>query len=507
MVLKVFSVPAFFLVLREVLEACLVVGIMLAYLNKTGNTHLRRYVWMGAASGVVLSLIIGGTCVAIFHAKSEIILEGRTGNIFEGVVFLVAAVLLSWGVLWVQSLNKHVHRAVESATDAMDGDNPSASKVTIFVMVLTQILREGVETFIFLLGASGNNNWRAIPIPGVLAIAIGLATAYAVFRGLLQLDIALFFRISTVLLTAFAAGLATQALHELQEAGTFGMYDEDKLVLLDWWNAPMWNLSGCCDDGENEFFAFLRALFGYQDKPSFIEWATYFFYWLISGAVVLASNWIEIRAAKNAVARAVKAFSSGAIVCGFVSFVFALGTGSWNGILISTLLLVLSIPVVFAAFDTIVSRLPLSIAALRRSVALALCVAFSMLTLLSVSLHMVQMGCDVPDSGCHVPRFYYFGLIFDKPWLETGRSPDGLSWNSLAVLSVSLVLTIYLGGAFSLALGLFAANVLAADGTYLYDADPLKGDCVDEMADAEYGGAGRAPSRASDRGSINPLLA
>eukprot|EP00171_Calliarthron_tuberculosum_P015352 IDg15352t1 len=361
---RYFSVPAFFLVLREVLEACLVVGIMLAYLNKTGNTYLRRYVWFGALTGVLLSLVVGGTFVAVYYTKGKALLKGRAENIFEGVVFLVAAMLLSWGVLWVQSLSRHVQNAVENATDAiLDSDDISASKLTIFAVVFVQVLREGIETFVFLLGASGNDKWTAIPIPGVL-------------------------------------GLASQALHELQEANVFGDYSEENSKSLDWWNAPMWNMRSCCSAEDNEFFAFMRALFGYQDSPSFVEISAYFLYWLLAAVTVLAINWHLVRAAKSQAAKLVKVFSALALTGGIVSFAYSLGLGRWNGILVSTLLFVLSIPAVIMGFDAIVSRLPRWMARMRRGVMLSLCVCYSMFTLLAISLHVTQMACDEPQAKC-----------------------------------------------------------------------------------------------------------
>ena len=68
---SLFSIPAFFIVLREVLEACLVVGIALAHLNKTGNTQYRKWVWIGAVSGILVSLAFGIAFAVVYFMRGN----------------------------------------------------------------------------------------------------------------------------------------------------------------------------------------------------------------------------------------------------------------------------------------------------------------------------------------------------------------------------------------------------------------------------------------------------
>ncbi|KAI0561613.1 High-affinity iron transporter [Gracilaria domingensis] len=229
--MSVFSIPAFFIVLREVLEACLVVGIVLAYINKIGATQYRRYVWWGTFGGIAISLIVGLAFGIVVWTRGDQLFKDEAEKIFEGITFLVAASLLTWMIIWMMVLGKNLRTKLEHDVDEIiddDDKSPLRRKLAIFFMVFVQVLREGIETVIFLIGtanADENGGWRAIPLPGFLAIVVGVGASFLVFRGLLQLDILKFFLVSSFVLMAFAAGLVSHAFHELQEVDWFGPWE------------------------------------------------------------------------------------------------------------------------------------------------------------------------------------------------------------------------------------------------------------------------------------------
>lgn len=258
---NVFSIPAFFIVLREVLEACLVVGIVLAYLDKTGALHLRKHVWAGAAGGVILSSIIGITFTVFYYTREDQIFSGKAELIFEGFAFLFAAALLTWMILWMLRAGKKLQGNLEAKVDkAIEAEGAGKAAWGVFAMVFIQVLREGIETFIFLFGAAASGEsedggvdkeaWKSVILPGFIGLFVGLAIAYFVFKGLVQLDIQAFFLISSIVLMAFAAGLVSHGLHELQEVDWFGPYEmkdgeEIGSIDRDWWNAKMWSTKAC----------------------------------------------------------------------------------------------------------------------------------------------------------------------------------------------------------------------------------------------------------------------
>lgn len=478
---QIFSIPAFFIVLREVLEACLVVGIVLAYLNKIGATQYRKWVWIGAAGGIAGSVAVGLGLGIAFWISGEQGFQGKAEKIFEGVAFLVAAGLLTWMIIWMMAMGKKLRSHMEQKLDTIIESDESDNKrrLSIFLMVFIQVLREGIETVIFLIGTANADDvggWKAIPLAGILAIIVGLAASYLVFKGLLTLDIVKFFTISGLVLIAFAAGLVSHAFHEFQEVDAFGPWDPTET--RDWYNFPLWSTEGCCDDGDNEFFGMLRALFGYQDKPTFVEWATYFGYWLIVFVIFAVMNWSLIRASRSKVASYTRSFVLSSLVITFVGFVYSLMNVTWIGTLSMTLAFILSIVAVLATFDVAIRMLNF-VRPLRRVLSLGSGIAFALLMAFMFVMHLVEMEC-IGGEDCSLNLFFFFGLIYDGDFLERGREES--QWPPLAALSWSIVLTVYFFGGLSLLLILFSMNV-NEDGTYLDDNAVL----VKETEDEEHG--------------------
>lgn len=487
---NVFSIPAFFIVLREVLEACLVVGIVLAYLDKTGAVHLRKWVWSGAGAGVLVSSVIGITFTVFYYTRDDQVFSGPAELIFEGFAFLFAAGLLTWMILWMLKAGKSLQADIEKKVDtAIEADSAGMAAWGVFGMVFIQVLREGIETFIFLFGAAASGEaddgtvdkeaWKSVILPGFLGLIVGLAVAFFVFRGLVTLDIQSFFMISSIVLMAFAAGLVSHGLHELQEVDWFGPYEKKNGVEIgsierDWWNAKMWNTSACCNDKKNEFFAMLRALFGYQDTPSFIEFASYFFYWFVVLGVLAGLYWGAVRAARNKTARYAKTCSGFAFLSMFVGAIYVCLNFTWSGCLVTFAGVIIATVATAASFDAISSNFG-AIAAARRSLALGAAVAIALYTLFVSVLHIVQLSCL--DKSCELPQFFYWGLIFSNDWNVRGNT--GSSWNAVAVLSISFVFSVFFLTFWTVVMYLYSSHV-SNSGEYVYEDRVKLGDHSDE---------------------------
>jgi len=338
----------------------------------------------------------------------------------------------------------------------------------LFVLVFVQILREGIETVIFLFGAANasddENAWRSIPIPGILALIVGVGASYALFKGFINLDITSLFLWSSIILMLFSAGLTSHAFHELQEADWFGSWAEEKTD-RDWWNARLWSTKDCCNDKQNEFFAFLRALFGYQDTPTFLEWVTYFAYWVVVIAILYYFNSGAVRTATSKTAKLTKFATATAFSFGFIAFIYVLLNVTWTGTLTMTLLFILSLAAMVVVFDAFATRIP-AVMKSRKSLTWMLGASFALLGVFIAVLHIAQMACD--EGSCSLPKFYYVGLIFSEDWASQGRAEDGNSWISLAVLCWSLVAITALIGTLSFGLIIFSGN-MDEDGKYLYN--------------------------------------
>ena len=266
----IFSITAFLLTLRETMEAALIVGILLAYLSKTRNEHMKKDIWVGVGGAIGLS-IIGAIIIEIAFGE----FEGAMEKIFEGSVMVAAAAVLTSMIIWnfknAKVIKQHLEEKIHAAITGRD-------KYALVTLSFIAVFREGIETVLFLAGIRANESAISVLTGSILGISLSILIAAAMFQGSLQLNIRTFFNVTSVILILFAAGLFAQGIHEFQELGWFG---SENAV----WNVPLWDLSWLLNDKDNNIGALLRALVGYQDKPTLVELVAYVGYWI---AIALA---------------------------------------------------------------------------------------------------------------------------------------------------------------------------------------------------------------------------
>jgi len=200
-------------VLREGFEASLVVGIVLAFLDRTGRRDGFGAVWVGVAAALALSLAVGA---ALFAAGAE--LEGRSEAVFEGVVMLAAAGLLTWMIFWMRNRARTIRREIEGRTQAaLD----AGSAVGLALVVFIGVAREGVETALFLFSAVEGSSPVVSLVASLAGAAVAIGLGYLFYRGSHRLNLRTFFTATSVLLLLFAGYLLASGLHELGEAGVF----------------------------------------------------------------------------------------------------------------------------------------------------------------------------------------------------------------------------------------------------------------------------------------------
>jgi len=468
---QVFDVPSYFVTLRESLEAALVTGIVLAYLKKTGNERFNRWVWAGVALAVLISIGVGIAFGVIFHRTGENDFA-KGEKIFEGVTFLVAAGLLSWMVIWMFNVGKSLRTDVESAVER--SLNSRAGGWRIFALVFFQILREGIETVILILGVnSDSTSWRSVILPGILGIGTGILLAILMFKGLVQLNLQTFFIVTSIILIAFAAGITSHAFHELQEVDLFSPYTEGNRARA-WFDATMWSTKGCCNDKTNEFFAMLRALFGYQDTPTFIEWSTYFAYWFLILSVMVFIYRDAIVKIRNGTARYMR-FSSGMLwLSAFVGFIYACGNANWISLTVTIFFLILATASVLGSYDAF-TRIS-AIAGARKKIMVAVGVGSFLLGAYVFALTIAQLSCigeqghpiNSPGDTCNLPNFFYWGLIFSEGWIIA--KPTDTASHALAVLSWSWAVSLFVFTIHGLFALLFAMHTHPTTGEFAYES-------------------------------------
>jgi len=201
----------FLIGLREGLEASLVVGILVAYLVRTGNRSRLAPVWGGVALAVALSLGFG----ALLQFTSAQ-LSFRAQEAFGGFASLLAVAFVTWMVFWMRrtarSLKSELHGRLDTALTL----GPLALALTAFVAVG----REGLETALFLWSAVSSTGRTASPVIGaLLGLGVAVALGYLLYRRAVSLNLTTFFTWTGAGLVVVAAGVLSYGVHDLQEAG------------------------------------------------------------------------------------------------------------------------------------------------------------------------------------------------------------------------------------------------------------------------------------------------
>lgn len=258
-------IAALLIAFREGLEAALIVGIVLGYLKKMGYRR-RAAVWWGVASAVIVSIVAGVALQVLGVA-----FEGRGEQLFEGITMLLAASVLTWMIFWMQRQGRSIRTELEAdVRQAVTGGRQWA----LFALAFVAVVREGIETALFLTAAAFSATPAQTLIGGGLGLAVAVVVGWLLFVVSVRLDVRAFFRVTSVLLILFAAGLVAHGVHELQEAGVLPVVVEHvwDINLILYVNSMVGSI--------------LKTLFGYNGNPSLLETMSYAAYYLIVGVAI-----------------------------------------------------------------------------------------------------------------------------------------------------------------------------------------------------------------------------
>jgi high-affinity iron transporter len=251
--------------LREGVEAALIVSIVLAYLVRTNNSEHLGKIWVGTGAALAASVALG---IILFNTVGSF--EEPYEQIFEGTTMLLAAAVVTWMLFWMRRQAAGVKGALQAAVDRV---LDSGGAWGLAFLAFTAVIREGIETSLFLVGqaTSARAEAGAVVVGAIVGLAVAALIGYGFYRGSRRVNLASFFRWTGIALIFIAAGLVSKAIHEFIEIGGLGSGP---------WTKQAFDLSGVLSD-DNGVGAFLRAIFGYAAAPEILTLAVYLAYVVI----------------------------------------------------------------------------------------------------------------------------------------------------------------------------------------------------------------------------------
>lgn len=297
--------------LREGLEASLIVGIIAAFLASQERRDALRWVWIGVLAAAGVCAAVG---ITLHLVDQELPRQQQEG--LETIIAVIAVAAVTWMIVWMKRHAPSLSRELKENTAAALA---TGSALGLIGMAFLAVLREGLETSVFLVAAfNASSDVAASALGAVLGLAVAVAIGFGIFKGGVRLNLTKFFKATGVLLAFVAAGLLSKALHTAHEAG--------------WWNGlqhQALDLTGVIPDGTIRATLF-TGLFGIDPQPTVGELGIWALYLVPVVAFVLAPTTSRTVARAAGEAAAAPATISNRARAGLVggALVALLGTGA-----------------------------------------------------------------------------------------------------------------------------------------------------------------------------------
>ncbi|VEU19841.1 DEKNAAC100763 [Brettanomyces naardenensis] len=297
---NIFNVQIFFVILREALEAVVIIATLLAFVNQSLGAESREIrrkldfqIWAGAAAGIVVCLAIGGGFIGAYYtlkkdywAKSE--------DLWEGIFCIIANVLITVMGISMLRINKmqakwrvKIARALAKPPNKkMDRLKCSyiLKKYSMFILPFITTLREGMEAVVFVGGVGIGASAKSIPLPVVCGLIAGILVGVLMYYGGSRVSLQVFLCISTAILYLIAAGLLSRGAWFIENhaynqktggdasengsgPGTYDIRDS------------VWHVN-CCNPQTDNGWDIFNALLGWQNSATYGSILSYNLYWL-----------------------------------------------------------------------------------------------------------------------------------------------------------------------------------------------------------------------------------
>ena len=267
---KGFMLQILIVVFREVLEIAIIVGILTAATK--GIPNRARYILAGMALGVC-----GSLALALAMDEISSMLDGRGQEIFNGVILICAAILISWTVIWMQQHARSLSGEIKNlANSVKEGQK---SMISLLIVVFLSILREGSEITLFSYGYYLTGMTVSNIILGlVLGLILGTACGVALYFGMLKIFGRYFFKVTTWVLVFLACAICSKGVYYLVNAEVLPVIIE-----------KVWDSSLILSQ-KSTFGNLLHIFIGYADRPTGMEVIAYILNFTILATGLNISN-------------------------------------------------------------------------------------------------------------------------------------------------------------------------------------------------------------------------
>jgi high-affinity iron transporter len=247
----------FLIMLREGVEAALIVGIVASYLKQTGRGAWMPAVWVGILLAVALSLFVGAGLQLVSAEFPQ-----RAQEFFEAIVGLIAVLVLTSMVFWMRkaarSIKSELHHSIDAALSHSTGQASALIGLVFFA-----VAREGLESVFFLLAIFQQSTNNDAPLGALLGILVSIVLGFGIYFGGVRMNLRRFFFWTGLFILVVAAGILAGSLRHLHEAG---VWNSMQTIVFDFSNVlPVSSPLG----------TLLSGMFGYQDTPTLGEVIAY----------------------------------------------------------------------------------------------------------------------------------------------------------------------------------------------------------------------------------------
>ncbi len=248
--------PTLVIVFREVFEAGLIVGIIMAVTS--GVARRGRWVAGGVAAGV-----FGACLVAAFTGGLSELFAGSGQELFNAGILGFAVLMLGWHNVWMARHGRELAAEMREAGAAVVAGSKSLAALAVVVAIA--VLREGSEVVLFLYGVAAAEGGAGVgmAVGGVIGLGLGALVCLLTYRGLIVIPTRYLFAVTSTLIALLAAGMAAQAIAFLEQAAILTALDQ-----------TVWNTSWILSD-ESILGRALHTLIGYVDQPTAMQLIVY----------------------------------------------------------------------------------------------------------------------------------------------------------------------------------------------------------------------------------------